>query len=99
MNIKLIAVAAITGFAAIGAQAFQGEQNPLPPQPFVSTMSRADVQAQAYSAVPITNGGTGTIARTDMADRSAVRAGALSITAAGAQTYGDGDLTVQTRVR
>ena len=62
-------------------------------------MSRADVQAQAYKAVPMTNGGTGSIARTAMADRSAVRAGARSITAAGAQTYGDGDLTVQTRVR
>ena len=99
MNTKLIAVAAIAGFSAIGAQAFQGEQNPLPPQPFVSTMSRADVQAQAYGAVPMTNGGTGSIARTAMADRSAVRAGARSITAAGAQTYGDGDLTVQTRVR
>ena len=99
MNIKLIAVAAITGFAALGAQAFQGEQNPLPPQPFQSTMTRAQVQAQAFNAAPISNGGTGPVARTGMADRSAVRAGALSITAAGAQTYGDGDLTVQTRVR
>ena len=99
MNTKLIAVAVITGFAAIGAQAFQGELNPLPPQPFVSTMTRAEVHAQAYKAVPMTNGGTGPIARTSMADRSVVRAGAVSITAAGSQTYGDGDMAVQTHAR
>ena len=99
MNIKLIAVAAIAGFAAMGAQAFQGEQNPLPPQPFQSTLSRAEVQAQAMNPVKITNGGTGATARTSVADRSTVRAGAVAITAAGAATYGDGDLTVQTRVR
>ena len=49
--------------------------------------------------VKITNGGTGATARTSVADRSTVRAGAVAITAAGAATYGDGDLTVQTRVR
>ncbi|MDM0073932.1 DUF4148 domain-containing protein [Variovorax sp. J2P1-59] len=75
--------------AAFGAQAFQGEQNPLPPQPFQSTLSRADVRAQARTPVQISNGGTGVQPRTQMADRATVRAGARAIAAEGAATYGD----------
>ncbi|AMM25342.1 hypothetical protein [Variovorax sp. PAMC 28711] len=89
MNTKLIAIAAFSGFATMGAHAFQGEQNPLPPQPFQSTQSRATVQADARNAVPITNGGTGVKAVTNANDRATVRASAVAITAMGAATYGE----------
>ena len=90
MNTKLIAIAALTGFAAFGANAFQGEQNPLPPQPFQSTKDRATVQAEARTPVKISNGGTGVMARRDsMTERAAVRAEAVAITREGAATYGE----------
>ena len=51
MNAKPIALAALATLAFAGsAQAFQGEQNPLPPAPFHSTLSRAQVQAD-FTAV------------------------------------------------
>lgn len=82
-------IAAFLGLAAFGAQAFQGEQNPLPPQPFHSAMSRAAVQAQARQPVQISNGGTGVAAERGIADRTTVRAGARSIAPRGAATYGE----------
>ncbi|RZL89079.1 MAG: DUF4148 domain-containing protein [Variovorax sp.] len=89
MTAKLIAVAALGTLAALGAQAFQGEQNPLPPPPFQSTQSRAAIKAEARTPVPISNGGTGVQAPTGMADRATVRAGARAIAANGAATYGE----------
>jgi len=89
MNMRIIAIAALSGFAAIGAQAFEGEQNPLPQQPFMSTMPRAAVKTQAMQPIAISNGGTGVQASTGMADRASVRAGARAITRNGAATYGD----------
>ena len=90
MNTKLIVIAALSGFAAFGAQAFQGEQNPLPPQPFQSTQDRSTVQAEARTPMKISNGGTGVMASRDTTtDRAAVRASARSITRAGAATYGE----------
>jgi hypothetical protein len=74
---------------AFGTQAFQGEQNPLPPQPFQSTQSRAEIRAQARNPVQISNGGTGIQAQPNMADRATVRAGARAIAAEGAATYGE----------
>jgi hypothetical protein len=88
-RIASLSLAAVLGLAAFGANAFQGEQNPLPPQPFASTLSRGAVQAQARTPVRISNGGTGVTATTGMADRAAVRAAARSITANGAATYGE----------
>ena len=62
MNAKSIAFAAFATLAfASGAQAFQGEENPLPPQPFQSTLSRGQVQADARQPFKITNGGTGAL--------------------------------------
>jgi|EndMetStandDraft_2_1072991.scaffolds.fasta_scaffold16014_6 hypothetical protein len=84
-----LALAGFASVAAFGAQAFQGEQNPLPPQPFQSTLSRAAVQAQAQRPVQISNGGTGVAAPAGMADRAIVRAGARSITSSGAAAYGE----------
>ncbi|RYF72617.1 MAG: DUF4148 domain-containing protein [Comamonadaceae bacterium] len=90
MNRKLIAIAALAGFATFGAQAFQGEQNPLPPQPFQSTLDRSTVQAEARMPVKISNGGTGVMAsRTSTTDRATVKADATAITRAGAATYGE----------
>jgi len=95
MNARHIAMAALCSLSAFGAQAFQGEQNPLPPQPFQSMQTRAEVRTQALQPIQISNGGTGVAARVDMADRAQVRAGARSISAQGAATYGD----TTTRVR
>ena len=89
MNSRQIAIAALCGLSALVAQAFQGEQNPLPPPPFHSTLSRAAVQAQAQRPVQISNGGTGVAAPAGMADRAMVRAGARSITSSGAAAYGE----------
>lgn len=89
MNSRHFAIAALCGLSAFGAQAFQGEQNPLPPQPFQSMQSRADVRTQALQPMRISNGGTGAAARVGMADRAQVRAGARAITSEGAATYGD----------
>lgn len=89
MNTRTIAIAALCGLSAFGAQAFQGEQNPLPPQPFQSMQSRAEVRTQALQPMQISNGGTGVAARVGMADRAQVRAGARAITSEGAATYGD----------
>jgi hypothetical protein len=91
MNAKSIA---FTAFAALalssGAQAFQGEQNPLPPAPFQSTQSRGDIQAQARQPLQISNGGTGVAQRTaGNIDRATVRASALGITRQGAAAYGE----------
>ena len=91
MNAQSIAYAvfATLGLSA-GAHAFQGEQNPLPPAPFQSTQSRAEVQAQARQPVQIGNGGTGVARPTaGTLDRAAVRAGALGVTRQGAATYGE----------
>ena len=92
MNTKHIAIAALAGLAGLAgipAQAFQGEQNPLPPPPFQSTMSRATVQAGAKTPLAISNGGTGVRAPVSVADRAAVRAGARAVAANGAATYGE----------
>ncbi|WP_256327537.1 DUF4148 domain-containing protein [Variovorax sp. EL159] len=91
MNAKSIALATFTTLAlSTGAQAFQGEQNPLPPAPFQSTLSRAQVEADARQPLQISNGGTGVARATaGNVDRAAVRTGALGITRAGAATYGD----------
>jgi hypothetical protein len=89
MNSRRIAIAALCGLSALVAQAFQGEQNPLPPPPFQSMQSRAEVRTQALQPMQISNGGTGVAARVGMADRAQVRAGARAITAEGAATYGD----------
>ena len=91
MNAKSIALATFATLAlSTGAQAFQGEQNPLPPAPFQSTLSRAEVQAQARQPLQISNGGTGVAQQTaGNVDRAAVRASALSITRQGAATYGE----------
>jgi hypothetical protein len=89
MNFRIIAIAALSGLTAVGAQAFEGEQNPLPLQPFHSTMPRSAVRTQAMQPVQISNGGTGVQAPTGMADRATVRAGARAISANGAATYGE----------
>lgn len=91
MNAKPITLAVFATLAlASGAQAFQGEQNPLPPAPFQSTLSRAQVQADARQPLQISNGGTGVQqARSGNIDRDAVRASARSITRQGAATYGE----------
>ena len=91
MNAKSIALATFATLAlSTGAQAFQGEQNPQPPAPFQSTLSRAEVQAQARQPLQISNGGTGVAQQTaGNVDRAAVRASALSITRQGAATYGE----------
>ncbi|MDP9606035.1 DUF4148 domain-containing protein [Variovorax sp. NFACC27] len=91
MNAKPITLAVFATLAfAGGAQAFQGEQNPLPPAPFQSTLSRAQVQADARQPLQISNGGTGVQqARSGNIDRDAVRASARSITRQGAATYGE----------
>lgn len=88
MNIKLIAVTALAGFSAFGAQAFQGEENNLQPQPFQSMRNRAEVRAEALKPVQITNGGTGVTKPSVMADREQVRAGARAIASDGAALYG-----------
>lgn len=89
MKPRSIAIAALCVLPAFGTQAFQGEQNPLPPSPFESTQTRAEVRAQAMQPMKISNGGTAVAARVDRADRAEVRAGARAITAKGAATYGD----------
>ena len=91
MQAKSIAFAALaTLVLSHGAQAFQGEQNPLPAAPFQSTLSRAEVQAQARQPLRITNGGTGVARPTDgMTARAAVRASAVGITRQGAAAYGE----------
>jgi hypothetical protein len=91
MNAKSIALATFATLAlSTAAQAFQGEQNPLPPAPFQSTLSRAQVQADARQPLKISNGGTGALqARDGNTDRSTVRQSALSITRQGAATYGE----------
>ena len=91
MNAKSIALATFATLAlSTTAQAFQGEQNPLPPAPFQSTLSRAEVQAQARQPLKISNGGTGVARQTNGdTDRAAVRASAVSITRQGAATYGE----------
>lgn len=90
MNSKLIIITALSAFASIGVHAFQGEQNPLPPQEFQSTQTRSTVASGALQPLVITNGGTGTqrISNSSV-QRSAVRAGALAITRDGSATYGE----------
>ncbi len=90
MKTQLIAIAALSGFCALGAQAFAGEQNPLPPTPFHSMVSRASVQAQALHATPFGNGGTGVMTIAASTDRSAVRAGAIAMARTGVSGYGEG---------
>lgn len=86
MSLSLAALALV---AATGAQAFQGEQSPNPPAPFQSTLSRAEVQAQARQAQPIGNGGTGVQRPTaGNIDREAVRAGAVAAARRGSANYG-----------
>ena len=84
-----LAAVAVASLFGLGAQAFQGEQNPLPPQPFQPSRSRAAVQQEALRPLPIGNGGTGVAVPTGMADRAAVRAQARAISAKGAATYGE----------
>ncbi len=96
MNLPTLLVAASAAFAAAtGAHAFQGEQNPLPPAPFKSTLSRAEVQAQARHPLQIGNGSTGVHhLASPRADRATVRAGALGIAAEGSATYGEASGTM-----
>jgi len=91
MNAKSIAFATFAALAlSSGAHAFQGEQNPLPPAPFQSTLSRAQVQAQARQPLQISNGGTGVASQTTGdTDRAAARASALGIAPQGAAAYGE----------
>ena len=89
MNSKLIAIAGLSAFASFGAYAFQGEQNPLPPQPFQSMQSRAAVQAQAQRPVQISNGGTGVLVTSGGVDRATVRANAVAAARAGSAFYGE----------
>ena len=89
MNTKIIAIAALSGFAAFGAQAYQGEENPLPPQQFKSMQSRASVQSEAVRPVNISNGGTGVMAINSTADRARVRAAAVAATRDGTANYGE----------
>jgi hypothetical protein len=91
MNTPSITLATFAALAfSTGANAFQGEQNPLPAAPFQSTLSRAQVQADARQPLQISNGGTGVARQTSGAvDRATVRTGALGITRAGAATYGE----------
>ncbi|MGJ7544102.1 DUF4148 domain-containing protein [Variovorax sp. LT1R16] len=86
--IAIAAVAAFTGLTGLSAQAFQGEQNNIQPQPFQSMRSRAEVAQEALKPVQITNGGTGVAKPVASADRAAVRAGARAIAANGASLYG-----------
>ncbi|MDP9879299.1 hypothetical protein J2W25_004060 [Variovorax boronicumulans] len=87
-TLRLITIAALT-FAG-GAHAFQGEQNPLPPAPFQSSLTRAQVQQQALQPLQISNGGTGVARPTaGNVDRAAVRASAVGITRQGAAAYGE----------
>lgn len=93
-----LALAGFASMAAFGAQAFQGEQNPLPPPPFQSTQSRAAIQAQALRPMQVSNGGTGVAAPAGMADRAMVRSGAQAITSSGAAAYGEiGERRVRAR--
>ena len=90
MNNKLIAITALSAFVSIGAHAFQGEQNPLPPQEFQSTQTRSAVAAGALQPLVITNGGTGVQKMSNSSiQRSTVRAGAVAITRDGSATYGE----------
>lgn len=89
MDTKRIAIAALGSLAVFAAQAFQGEQNPLPPPPFQPTMTRAAVQVQARTPIQISNGGTGVRAPISVTDRATVRAGARAVAASGAATYGE----------
>jgi len=90
MNRKLVAITALSAFAAVSAHAFQGEQNPLPPQPFQSTLSRSEVKTGATHPLIISNGGTGVVQTNgSSADRASVRAGAIAVSRYGASTYGD----------
>ena len=90
MNTKLVAIAALSGLAAFGAHAFQGEEYPLPPPPFQSVLSRATVQAEARRPVQISNGGTGVLVTGNgSVDRAAVRASAVAAARAGSALYGD----------
>ncbi|SEB14453.1 hypothetical protein [Variovorax sp. YR216] len=89
MRSRDIAVAALCVLSACGTQAFQGEQNPLPPLPFQSTQTRTEVREQAMKPMQISNGGSAVAARVDRADRAEVRAGARAITSRGAAAYGD----------
>ncbi|GER17871.1 DUF4148 domain-containing protein [Variovorax boronicumulans] len=87
-TLRLITITALA-FAG-GAHAFQGEQNPLPPAPFQSSLTRAQVQQQALQPLQISNGGTGVARPTaGNVDRAAVRASAVGITRQGAATYGE----------
>jgi hypothetical protein len=89
MKLSRIAVAGFAGLVGTGALAFQGEEYPVPPAPFQSTQSRADVQEQARTAPRISNGGTGVMVNTGTADRAGVRAGAVAIAPQGAAAYAD----------
>lgn len=89
MNTKIIAIAALSGFAAFGAHAYQGEENPLPPQQFKSMQSRASVQSEAGRGVKISNGGTGVMAVNSTTDRARVRAAAIAATRDGTANYGE----------
>lgn len=90
MNTKLIAITAFSAFAAVSAHAFEGQQNPLPPQPFQSTLSRSEVASGARQPFVIKNGGTGVLQTAGSSiNRAAVRAGAVAITHDGAATYGE----------
>jgi len=90
MNNKLIVITAFSAFVSVGAHAFQGEQNPLPPQEFQSTQTRSAVASGARQPLVITNGSTGVLKMSNPSiERATVRAGAVAITRDGAATYGE----------
>ncbi|WP_295380660.1 DUF4148 domain-containing protein [uncultured Pseudacidovorax sp.] len=73
---KLTAVALATLFTAGAAHAVDGEMSPNPPAPFQSTLSRAQVQAEARNAPTPNNGSTGVLQVRGNTDRAMVQAGA-----------------------
>jgi len=91
MNTRSITLAALAtlAFAAGSAQAFQGEQNPLPPAQFHSTLTRSQVAAEARQPLQISNGGTGVMhPRSGNVDRAQVRATAVEAAREGSAFYG-----------
>ncbi|VTU36649.1 DUF4148 domain-containing protein [Variovorax sp. PBL-E5] len=90
MNTRTITFAALATLAFAGAaQAYQGEQSPLPPAPFQSTLTRAQVQVEARQPLHISNGGTGAMGlRTGNVERAGVRATAVEAAREGSANYG-----------
>ncbi len=89
MNSKIIATAAISAFAAISAHAFQGEANPLPPKPFQSMQTRAEVKAGAYNPLTVSETQVGQKATVGERNRADVKAGAKAAARYGVEAWGN----------